>query len=264
MCSQPPRDIDDLDFLHNVNLQIITLLTREVKVLGITGGEPTILGERLVNLLRFAYEKLPSTTIHMLSNGRAYSRKDYAEKTANSNPNLQIGIPLYSDNYVEHNYIVQNSEAFDQTITGFHNLERYGQSSELRIVITRINCQRLYKLAKFIYKNLPFVDHIAFMGLEFIGYTPHNKQLLWIEPTEFSDELEDAITFLESVGMHVSIYNLQHCVLKTSLWKFSRKSISDWKQAYTPECDKCKKRDQCCGVFATSKYLSNEIKAIVD
>ena len=264
MCSQPPRDIDDLDFLYNINYQVVSLLSKDIKVLGITGGEPTILGARLINLLALTYEKLPTTLIHMLSNGRAYSRKEYAENTANSNPNLRIGIPLYSDNFIDHNYIVQNNEAFEQTVVGFHNLERYGQSSELRVVLMRLNYKRLTKLANFIYKNLPFIDHVAFMGLEVIGYAPHNKNLLWIEPTEYAKELEDAVLFLDSIGMHVSIYNLPLCVLKKPLWRFARKSISDWKQTYIPECDKCKERNNCCGVFGTSKYLSDEIKAIVD
>jgi hypothetical protein len=40
----------------------------------------------------------------------------------------------------------------------------------------------LTRLAKYIYKNLPFVEHVTFMGLEFIGYTPHNIDKLWIDP----------------------------------------------------------------------------------
>lgn len=118
------------------------------------------------------------------------------------------------------------------------------------------------QLAKFIYKNFPFAEHIAFMGLEYIGYTPFNDDKLWIEPCEYMDQLEQATMFLDTVGMNISIYNLQHCLLRPSLWRFSRKSISDWKRDYVKECLNCTKLADCGGVFATSKKLSEKIKAI--
>ena len=61
--------------------------------------------------------------------------------------------------------------------------------------------------------------------------------------------------------MNVSIYNTPLCVLDNSLWKFARKSISDWKQTNLDECKKCSKLDECCGVFETSKKYTSNIKA---
>ena len=62
--------------------------------------------------------------------------------------------------------------------------------------------------------------------------------------------------------MNVSIYNLQLCLLPETLWQHSRRSISDWKQTYLDECNKCSKLDECAGVFQTSKMYSKNIKAI--
>ena len=61
--------------------------------------------------------------------------------------------------------------------------------------------------------------------------------------------------------MNVSIYNTPLCVLDNCLWKFARKSISDWKQTNLDECKKCSKLDECCGVFETSKKYTSNIKA---
>lgn len=262
MCSQPPKNKDDLEYFYELNRKLISLLPEDLEVIGITGGEPTILGERLLELLNSLAFHVPKAAVHMLSNGRIFAWKECAQKISITNDNLVIGIPVYSDNYLDHDYVVQAKDAFNQTIIGLHNLARYGQKVEVRVVLHKLTYHRLPQLARFIYKTLPFVDHVAFMGLEYIGYTPYNRDLLWMEPSKYMHELEEAVLYLEAVGMNVSIYNLQHCLLKDSLWKFSRKSISDWKRNYLTECAKCSKLEECGGVFSTSKILSNEIKAL--
>lgn len=263
MCSQPPKNADDLDYFFAINTQLIGMLPSDLKELGITGGEPTILGNRFVTLLELITEKLPNTAIHILTNGRSFAWKNVAQAIQKvNNPNIVFGIPLYSDYYQQHDYIVQAKGAFTQTMLGFHNMARYRQRLELRIVLHKQSCKRLASLAKYIYMNLPFVEHVAFMGLEYTGYTPKNKDLLWMEPSEYADELEEAVLFVDGAGMSVSIYNLQLCLLKPSLWKFARKSISDWKQEYLNECNQCALIEECGGVFATSKKHSQEIRAI--
>ena len=142
-------------------------------------------------------------------------------------------------------------------------MARNNQRIEIRIVLHKQTYKRLPSLAKFIYMNLPFVEHIAFMGLEYTGYTPRNSNLLWMEPSEYSNELEEAVSYLDSMDMNVSIYNLQLCLLKPTLWRFARRSISDWKREYLDECNNCNLLKECGGIFATSQKHSNEIKAIL-
>lgn len=264
MCSQPPRNTDDLDYYFNINSQLVKLIPKSTKELGITGGEPTLLGERFITLLNLITENLPDTDIHVLTNGRSFAWKNISKKLSRvDNRKVVYGIPLYSDFYQLHDYVVQAKDAFNQTVLGLHNLARYNQRIEIRIVLHKQTYKRLPSLAKFIYMNLPFVEHIAFMGLEYTGYTPRNSDLLWMEPSEYSNELEEAVNYLDSMDMNVSIYNLQLCLLKPTLWKFARKSISDWKREYLDECNNCNLLKECGGVFATSKKHSNEIKAIL-
>lgn len=264
MCSQPPKNGDDLDYYFDINSQLIKIIPKTTKELGITGGEPTLLGKRFVTLLELISEYLPDTEIHVLTNGRSFAWKNIPDKINRvGNPKVVFGIPLYSDYYLQHDYVVQAKDAFNQTVLGFHNMARYNQRLEVRVVLHKQSYKRLPSLAKFIYMNLPFVEHIAFMGLEFTGYTPKNSNLLWMEPSEYVNELEEAVFYLDGMGMNVSIYNLQLCLLKPTLWKFARKSISDWKREYLDECNKCNLLHECGGVFATSKKHSNEIKAIL-
>src|SRR4051794_19460393 len=74
-----------------------------------------------------------------------------------------------------------------------------------------------------------------------------NKDELWIDPMSYQGELEAAVDTLTARGMNVSLYNLQLCVLRQSLWRFARKSISDWKNIFLPECQSCSKLEQCGG-----------------
>jgi His-Xaa-Ser system radical SAM maturase HxsC len=264
MCSQPPRNTDDLDYYFEVNSQLIKMIPPATQELGITGGEPTLLGNRFTTLLEMITENLPDTNIHILTNGRSFAWKNIPlEISKVKNSKIVFGIPLYSDYYQQHDYVVQAKGAFNQTILGFHNMARHGLRLELRVVLHQQTYKRLPDLAKYIYKNLPFVEHIAFMGLEYTGYTPKNSELLWMEPSEYLEQLEEATFYLEAMGMNVSIYNLQLCLLKPTLWKFARNSISDWKREYLDECNKCKLLNECGGVFATSKKHSNEIKAVL-
>lgn len=264
MCSQPPRNKNDLDYYFEVNSQLLKMIPKTTQELGITGGEPTLLGNRFPTLLEMISENLPDTNIHVLTNGRSFAWKNIPYEISKvKNPKIVFGIPLYSDYSHQHDYVVQQIGAFNQTILGFHNMARYGLRLELRVVLHKQTYKRLPNLANYIYKNLPFVEHIALMGLEYTGYTPKNSDVLWMEPSAYMDQLEEAAFYLDEMGMNVSIYNIQLCLLKPTLWKFARNSISDWKKEYFDECNKCKLLHECGGVFATSKKHSNEIKAIL-
>jgi His-Xaa-Ser system radical SAM maturase HxsC len=263
MCSQPPKDKDDTEQLTEINLELLRLMPPTVTYLTITGGEPTLLGERLFRVLRALRETLPNTDVHMLTNGRLFAwpafTRDFAEVI---HPRLVLGIPLYSDSSSSHDHIVQAKDAFDQTVLGLHQLARYNVPVEIRVVLHRLTIPRLPQLAEYIYRNFPFVIHVALMGLEPTGYTPRNKDMLWIDPVEYQDELEEAVEILATRGMNVSIYNTQLCLLRPSLWKFARKSISDWKNIYLQECQECNVLEQCGGLFQSAEKMhSSHIRA---
>ncbi|MDZ4196106.1 MAG: His-Xaa-Ser system radical SAM maturase HxsC [Candidatus Izemoplasmatales bacterium] len=264
MCSQPPRDRDDLYYFFEINTQLLNMLPSTTQELGITGGEPTLLGKRFISLLEMITDRLPHTNIHVLTNGRSFAWKNIPYKISKvNNPRIVYGIPLYSDYYLQHDFIVQAKDAFNQTVIGLHNMAHQCLRLELRVVLHNQTYQRLPALAKYVFKNFPFLEHIALMGLEYTGYTPRNHDLLWVEYNKYASELEEAIFYLDQMGMNVSIYNVQLCLLKPTLWSFARNSVSDWKKVYLQECQRCNLLSECCGVFSTSKKQSNEIKAIL-
>jgi His-Xaa-Ser system radical SAM maturase HxsC len=262
MCSQPPKSADDSWMLDEIE-NLIPLIPKDTQELVFTGGEPTTNRERFLNIIGLTKSYLPRTAIHILSNGRSFKDPAFAAKYARIElPDAMIGIPVYSDDPSLHDYIVQAQGAFDETIQGILNLKRLGQKVEIRVVIHKLSMQRLPELCEFIARNLLFVDHVALMGLEMIGFTRANLDELWIDPVEYKDTLSKSVGILASYGMNISVYNHQLCLVNPDIQPYYRKSISDWKNEYAPECQSCTKQRECGGFFASgvkfgySKHLS--------
>lgn len=252
MCSQPPKQRDDSWIVDDL-MQAVPLMSPDTREIGITGGEPTLLGHRLVDLIHQLAAHLPTTSVHVLSNGRGFASGELAQALARlRHPDLMIGIPLYADVPEHHDYVVQAPGAFDDTIRGILNLKRHGVRVELRFVVHAETYSGLPGFARFVARNLLFVDHIALMGLELMGFARTNLEALWIDPLDYQRELSEAIEVLDRAGMRVSIYNEPLCVLRPELHRFAAASISDWKNTYMAECDGCALRTQCGGFFASA------------
>jgi His-Xaa-Ser system radical SAM maturase HxsC len=255
MCSQPPKTIDDSHRLAE-HLRLIDLIDPATAELGITGGEPTLLRDGFLQLIARCRERLPHTALHVLTNGRLFFYRSFAEKLgAIAHPDLVLGIPLYSDIDSHHDHIVQAPGAFEETVIGLHHLDRYEVRVEIRVVLHALSIPRLPQLATFIARNFPFAWQIALMGLEMTGLVHRNLRALWIDPADYQKELREAAAILVDAGMHVSIYNHQLCVLDRRLWSLARKSISDWKNVYLPECNGCDALEQCGGFFQSGTRI---------
>jgi hypothetical protein len=98
-------------------------------------------------------------------------------------------------------------------MAGLHQAARNGIRVEIRVVLHRLTIPRLARLVEYIYRNLSFVEHVALMGLEYVGYTPRNIAELWIDPFHYQAELERAVGYLAMRNKQVFIYSHQPCVL---------------------------------------------------
>lgn len=258
MCSQPPKPHDD-SHLIDVWLEAIPLMSRETTAIGITGGEPTLRGDGFLRVVQHCKNFLPSTNLHVLSNGRLFRYHSLCRGLAAiGHPDLMIGIPLYSDIAHLHDFVVQAQGAFDETIRGILNLKRHGIRVELRVVLHQQTVARLPQLARFIARNLLFVDHVALMGLEMMGHVKMNLEALWIDPADYAKELSEAVEVLDRHRLNVSIYNHQLCLLPRELWSFARNSISDWKNEYLDICAGCAVKSRCGGFFSSAKVRHSD------
>lgn len=265
MCSEPPQTAND-DYLISDNMKIIELLDKDLEVIGISGGEPTLLGDNFIKIVKKIREELPETTIRVLTNGRAYTNEKFVKELADvAGEYLVSEIPLYNAYYAKHDYIVQARNAFFETIEGFYNCAKHGLRTDVRIVISKQNYNDLDDLIYFIYKNIPFVEHIALMGLEYIGFAVNNIRDIHISPLEYKEQLKDAIHLSRKYSLNVSIYNLPLCLVHEDVRRYAQQSISDWKNEFSDVCNGCDMRDQCSGMFtSTQPYFTHLLDPIID
>ena len=242
-------------------LDIVDL--KKHKSIGITGGEPTINIDKLVRILEKIAEKSPNCSVHILTNGRNFSKIENVKKLVSiKGVNISYGIPLYSGIAEDHDYIVGVQGAFVETIRGLYNLAQFKQDIEIRVVILRQNYERLEGIANYIYRNLPFVSHVALMGMEYHGNAETNYDIVSVDPVQYKQNLFNAVRYFVRYNMLVDIYNLPYCLTDKRIRQFCRDSISTWKKTYLPQCKKCSVKDGCSGVFETSFIHSANIKPI--
>lgn len=260
MCPQPPivQEKDKTPF----NLSLIDLMGPSTKEVGITGGEPTLIGDNLFVLIKHIQKRLPKAAISILSNGVRFADKDFAKKLALcQHHDLQIDIPVFSDVASEHNRIV-GANTFYKTVAGLYNLALFKVRIGIRVVVHKQTFSRLPQLADYIYHNFPFVNQVAFMQMETTGLAQEHIDQLWIDPYDYKKELREAILLLRDRGIPSYIYNSQLCVLPEDIREYAVQSISDWKDIYIEECDQCALKGCCAGFFASNReHHSAHIKA---
>lgn len=257
ICPQKPRP--DIEDRVGINKRLIELIAPGPEYLTLSGGEPTLLGDQLINIIEECRKKLPQTKLMLLTNGRRLKDINFVDKLARASQGyLTVAIALYSDTSSGHDNIVSVSGAFEEALQGANNLALYGFEIEIRIVIMALNYTRLIQLADFIYRNLTYASHIALMGLELQELAKDNIERIWIDPCQYKFQLLEACHFLLRRGFHVSIYNHQLCTIPKTLWPLARKSISSWKNIYLPICENCQEQQNCGGFFTSALTKHSE------
>jgi His-Xaa-Ser system radical SAM maturase HxsC len=260
MCPQPSRKSNSESWLR-LWLAAIPLIHPDTCELAISGGEPTLHPHMLLQLIRACRNALPRTALQVLTNGRMFNYMSLCRAiTVLRHPDLLFSIPLQSDLSHVHDFVAQVDGAYDQTLRGIMNLRRHRQRIEIRVVLVRATVARLEELARFIARNLPFVEHVALMEMEPIGLAYTNLSEIWIDPVDYQPSLKAAVGELTCRGINVSIFNSQLCVLDPSLWAYAQRSISDWKREYLAGCEHCMVRSDCGGLFASA--VQNHSRAV--
>jgi len=263
MCPQVPTGEPFSYFQQNLRMLALVKNSKDLRNIGITGGEPTIFKNEILEILKICMKKFPSIPIAMLTNGKNLDDFDFAKSCALANSNTTFCIPLYASYSEKHDYIVGAEGSFERTINGIYNLIRLKQIIEIRIVILKHNYKDLPLLIDYIYHNMPFVNHVALMGMEITGMAESNCADVWVDPIIYQNELKTAVIKLRRYNIPSSIYNLPRCLLPKELWGYDKDSISSWKKIYLEKCSACIEKERCCGIFATSSRHSESITPII-
>ncbi len=252
MCPQPPRAHNKT--LMETSKRILNLVKVENnQTICLTGGEPTLLKEDFFDILGMINKKHPKSTVMLLTNGKSFANFEFTKRFVSLRPkDFLTCVSMHSDVDEVHDRIVGVKDSFYKTAMGLQNLARFREKIEIRVVVSRINANRLESIATFIYRNFPFIKHCTFMGMEITGLAWDNYETIWIDPHDYRDELSRALRVLSRADVSVSIYNLPLCLIEPKSWGFARQSISGWKNDYLPICEGCSVKSRCCGIFTTS------------
>lgn len=251
-CSQPPKNNQD-DWLLDVAKYAIAAFKYD-GLIGISGGEPLLYGEKFIEFLMFLEKNSPNTALHILTNGRAFNSLAFTEKMAEiaSRVSVTFGIPLYSTNADTHNKMVGDPNAFTETVSGIINAGNSGLNIELRYIPTQENYTDISSVVEMASRVFSNINQISVMNLEATGWAKKNWHKLYREPQNYIVELQLAIDVAERSQLPIVLFNYPLCHLPHQTWQYSVQSISDWKNYYPDSCQSCTVIKQCGGYFSSS------------
>ena len=194
MCSQPPKTATTTgSWTHAFDL--IRLLPRRHDGIAFTGGEPTLYGERLIDLLKLARNLLPFAGVHCSRTDDASAMPTSPRATPSvANPHHDGRASRSTEpNHRSTTTSCRRRARSTRPSAGILNLAQLGQRIEIRVVIHKQTAPQLPEIAEFIARNLTFVDQVALMGLEMIGFARANIDDVWIDPVDYQTELTEAV-----------------------------------------------------------------------
>lgn len=266
MCSQPPTKHNDA-WLVEEALDVIRHIRVSPPVLGLSGGEPLLLGSDLRKILNAVTAQHPSTRVDVLTNGRLFHDVALANEVLHDlHPNVTWLVPLYGHADFVHDFVVQTYGAFEETLAGLLALQEYQQPIQLRIVLIEPVLRVLPELCRFIGRNFPFVREVALMACEPIGFSLANREHCEVDLLQWTESIEQSARELRRYQIPYLFMNTPLCALPKHLWPDAHRSISDWKNVYAQECSGCSVKGQCSGLFAwhESGWRPTKIRAIVE
>jgi len=226
----------------------------------ITGGEPTIRDD-LLEIIDHIKKKYPDKEIKLLTNGRRLFYQGYSRKIASSGVD-KIIIPLHAHEATLHDFISRADGSFEQTIKGIHNISKYNVPIEIRVVIHGINYPFIPEIAELINNELGNVS-VVFLYFDIIGSAYLNREKLVVPMTKVAGYLEKGIDTLRD--KEVSLYHFPLCTINKKYRKHAKgKTVEDRRIIFVKECNSCKEKDKCCGIWKTYNKIqgNEEFKAI--
>ena len=241
-------------------LKYIAYLPCNLNHIVMTGGEPTLQPSLFLEALSKIKEKYPDAKVLLLSNGRSLSDKKFYEEVCRDRPNnFRVAIPIHGDNPELHDSITRAEGSFNQTILALHRLMNSEVEVEIRIVVTKLNCDNLTGIADLIISNFPKVSCVNFIGLEPRGNCALNFDSVYIDSRNSFLKSKPAIYRLIKSGYDVGLYNYPLCAVDKDCWSLAAKSISGYKTVYHKDCYRCDVKDMCGGFFDSAMSIAHPV-----
>jgi len=233
----------------------------EYSTVYLTGGEPTLLNElpSVIKELRSHF----NGDIHLLTNGRRFAIKRYAERFNFELGKFIFGIPLHSSDPKIFDAITRVKKSFKQTFLGIRNLAE-NHTVELRIVVHKINYKTIPETAQFILDFLPKVDNVLFIALDIAGNAYKNKEIVGIEISKVIPYLEKALDILDG-HFQLNVNQFPACLLSKRYRHLAlNPTIEEGEHILAKQCQDCILYGKCGRIWKSyaKHYGFNELRPI--
>ncbi len=222
----------------------------------ITGGEPFLQAELVLDILRQLNERWPQIPVQVLTNGRALCiPRIQCALYPLLTPRLRFAIPVHAGSAALHDAITQSPGSFEQTLRGLEFLSASPVQIEIRIVGHRKNVEHLDELCDMLLRSGLRINVVNFIAMEMNGSAAHNRDGLWVDYRTFFDAAKPLIHRFVHAGIDVGLYDFPLCAVDRAYWPITKKSITAWKVRYPGVCDMCNEKSACGGLFRSTCLL---------
>lgn len=227
---------------------IIDNIDDDVSTIDFNGGEPT-LRKDLFEILRYTRERFPNSLIQLLTNGRMFAYQKYVNDfTKLRLNNFNFFITLYGHTAKVHDSITRTPRSFEQTVKGIKNLLRNNCSIEIRVVINKMNYKHMPEIADFILENFKGIFRLVFINLKLTGEAYKNRKYVVMDYKEVVPFVTNALDKIDD-KLNTRLFHFPLCILPKKYWKYAKGVTIVDDQIVFPNCDSCKGREDCAGVW---------------
>ena len=222
----------------------------------ITGGEPFLNAELVLDSMRQLNERWPQIPVQVLTNGRALCiPRIQSELAPLLTSRYRFAIPLHAGSAALHDAITQAPGSFEQTMRGIEFLSGEPVQIEIRVVGHRENLEHLNELCDTLLGSGLRISVVNFIAMEMNGSAARNRERLWVDYRTFFEAAKPVIRRLVHAGIDVGLYDFPLCAVGKAYWPLAMKSISEWKVRYPQACNACDEKRACGGLFRSTFLL---------
>lgn len=235
---------------------LLNQIDEQIEHIDITGGEPFLRADLVLDILRQLNERWPQIPVQVLTNGRALCiPRIQRELKPLLTPRLRFAIPIHAESAALHDTITQSSGSFEQTMRGIEFLSASPAQIEIRIVGHRQNVEHLHALCDTLLRSRLRITVVNFIAMEMNGSAAHNRERLWVDYRAFFEAAKPSIHRLVHAGIDVGLYDFPLCAVERAYWPITKKSITAWKVRYPGVCEACDEKNACGGLFRSTFLL---------
>lgn len=178
-----------------------------------TGGEPGIRKD-IFQLIKYAND-LGFKKIGMSTNGRIFYYPEFCQEFVKAGLN-RVNISLYGHTPKLHNAITRTPKAFEQTLQGIKNIQKYSSVTlELNTVVLKINFPYLKQIGSFVLRVLG-IQRWAVIDLIPDGNALPLYNSLSVKLTDLSRNLSDFFQTLPK-GIQITFFDFPLCLFPPSI-----------------------------------------------